>query len=289
MKLVSVFTFIFFLCNFCFSQSNVKKLTYHNIVILSDLSSRVKNQPLKDFEEIKYILNYFRNQCVKPGQKIGDKSRIIFSAFSENQFSSIDLRKFNNLGQKQRFINSTGEYSDKGLDKSISDLENKIKSTYANKKDPGLDLISILIDKIENRNIIIKDTVLTDGVYNTFIKYINEIHVFTDGYLEYKANGNKQFYFSEQEIQKIRNFCTKNKCDVKSALKMNNSLGIPSVKLLMSNDISLRIYETHERDKDINFQTYKNPIGFRDNEILEAVWRKWALESGFKNFEWRKY
>jgi hypothetical protein len=47
--------------------------------------------------------------------------------------------------------------------------------------------------------------------------------------------------------------------------------------------------ETHERDKDDIEQRYKNPIGMRDNEILEAVWRKWAKESGFKNIKWKKY
>jgi hypothetical protein len=51
----------------------------------------------------------------------------------------------------------------------------------------------------------------------------------------------------------------------------------------------LHIYETHERDKDDKMLNYKNEQGLRDNEILEAVWRKWALESGFKSLEWKKY
>ena len=53
--------------------------------------------------------------------------------------------------------------------------------------------------------------------------------------------------------------------------------------------VKLHIFETHERDKNDKLQTYKYPIGQRDNEILEAVWRKWATESGFKSLEWKKY
>jgi hypothetical protein len=53
--------------------------------------------------------------------------------------------------------------------------------------------------------------------------------------------------------------------------------------------IYLHVWETHERDKNIVSQTYKYPIGLRDNEILQAVWKKWAQESGFKGFEWKKY
>jgi hypothetical protein len=39
----------------------------------------------------------------------------------------------------------------------------------------------------------------------------------------------------------------------------------------------------------MKFMTYKFPKGLRDNEILEGVWQKWAKESGFKTFEWKKY
>ena len=53
--------------------------------------------------------------------------------------------------------------------------------------------------------------------------------------------------------------------------------------------INLHVYETHERDKNEKLQTYNFEKGVRDNEILEAVWRKWAKESGFKSFEWKKY
>jgi hypothetical protein len=44
----------------------------------------------------------------------------------------------------------------------------------------------------------------------------------------------------------------------------------------------LHTYETHERDKDDKMQITKHSAQ-RDNEILEAVWRKWALDSGFKS------
>jgi phosphatidylserine/phosphatidylglycerophosphate/cardiolipin synthase-like enzyme len=47
--------------------------------------------------------------------------------------------------------------------------------------------------------------------------------------------------------------------------------------------------KTHARDKNESNLSYKNPIGIRDNEILKAVWSKWAKESGFKSLDWKLY
>jgi hypothetical protein len=289
MRLFLVSVLIIFSCNSSCSQAKKKEITYQNIVILSDFSSRVNNLPIKDFEEIKKLLEYFRNECVKPGQKIGDKSCISFSSFSDNKMISIDNSTIINIGERQRFINSTGEYSKKGLDQQIYNFEIAVRNKYRNSNNPGLDLISILIDKIEKKDFLKRDTILSDGTNTTKIKYKNQIHVFTDGYLEYRSNGNKQFYFGEKEINRIRTYCMQNNCDVLSALKRNNSLGLPAYKIVKQNELALYVHETHERDKDIKYQTYENPLGLRDNEILEAVWRKWAIESGFKSFEWSKY
>ena len=77
--------------------------------------------------------------------------------------------------------------------------------------------------------------------------------------------------------------------DIITALNKDKSLGLPISKSNKNQFINLHILETHERDKDTKFLTYSHPRGLRDNEILEAVWRKWAKESGFKNVEWKKY
>jgi hypothetical protein len=146
------------------------------------------------------------------------------------------------------------------------------------------------IDKIESKPIIKKNTFLTNGIDTTFIKFDNHIYIFTDGYLEYKGKSlNKQFYFGNPEIERIRKYCRVNNVDIETALKSNISLCLPSVKNNINQLINLHILETHERDKDTKLQKYNNPKGLRDNEILEAVWRKFAKESRFKSFEWKKY
>ena len=43
----------------CGSDPETKELTYQNIMILSDMSSRLVNKPNKDKEEIDKILSYF--------------------------------------------------------------------------------------------------------------------------------------------------------------------------------------------------------------------------------------
>jgi hypothetical protein len=131
---------------------------------------------------------------------------------------------------------------------------------------------------------------LTDGIDTTYINYDNHIYIFTDGYLEYRNKStNNQFYFGSSEIEKVRQYCIANSVDVPIALERNLSLCLTPTKNEINQFINLHILETHERGKNDKLQTYKYPIGKRDNEILEAVWRKWSIESGFKSFEWKKY
>lgn len=288
MKIIICFGML--LLSSCGSEPKNKHLTYQNIIILSDLSSRIENKPPKDMDEIHKIVQYFKDECVKPGEKIGDKSSISFSSFSENTIAIIDIDKIKNLGEKQQFINSTGKYQNSGFNYQIDKFEEKVKSAYSNIRNNGLDLISLLIEKIENEPIIKKDTYLTDGIDTTFVNYENHIYIFTDGYLEYlNKSVNNQFYFGSSEIEKIRQYCKANNVDIAKALEINSSLCLTPAKSKENQYVNLHVLETHERDKNDKLQTYKYPTGQRDNEILEAVWRKWAVESGFKSFQWRKY
>jgi hypothetical protein len=274
----------------CVSESQNKHLTYQNIVILSDLSSRIDNKPPKDIEEIQKIIQYFKNECVKPGEKIGDKSSISFSAFSEKVTAKIDINDIKKLGEKQQFINSTGPYANAGLKLELEQFEEKVKEVYATKRNQGLDLISILIDKLEKEPIVKKDFFVTDGIDTTFIKFDNHIYIFTDGYLEYLGKGtNSQFYFGDSEIEKIRTYSKTNNVNISKALEDNPSLCLPPYKGKKNEFVTLHILETHERDKNDKLQTYRYRAEQRDNKILEAVWRKWATESGFKEITWDKY
>ena len=285
-----------FIFTSCAPEGKNKHLTYQNIIILSDMSSRIRNPrfPQKDTKEIHAIVQYFKNECVKPGKKIGDKSSISFSVFSEKTAAFIDMDRIKNLGDKQQFVNSTGKYIGCGLEEKLVEFEDTVKVLYERINNRGLDLISLLMEKIENEPIIKQNTFLTDGVDTTFISYENHIYVFTDGYLEYqlasKALSN-QFFFGQSEIEKVRKYCVENKVDITTALEKEQSLCLePSFSRSGENKlINLHILETHERDKDLKSQTFRHPKGLRDNEILEAVWRKWAEDSEFKSFVWRKY
>ena len=274
----------------CVAESENKNLTYQNIIILSDMSSRIKNKPLKDISEIKKIVDFFKNNCVRPGKKIGDRSSISFLTFSNNRINSIDIDKIENLGKKQRFVNSTGEYQKSGLIKEIEKFKKEITLSYANTYNKGLDLISILMEKIENKSLIKISKYLSDGIDTTFVNYENHINIFTDGYLEYvNKKSNSQYYFGNTEIEKIRKVCKLNNMSVSEALDFKSILKLPAVTGAKNKFISLHILETHERDKNDKLQTYNHIKGLRDNEILEAVWRRWSVESGFKSLEWVKY
>jgi hypothetical protein len=290
MKNIITSCLVFLFLVSCKTESQNKYLTYQNIIILSDMSSRLDNRPAKDINEIFNIVQFFKNECVKPGQKIGDKSCISFSVFSEKTAATIDISKIKNLGEKQRFINSTAEYKNNGLNQQIVNFNNTVKDVYAKTRNEGLDLISLLIEKISNEHIIKENTFLTDGVDTTFLNYENQIYIFTDGYLEYgDKNENNQFYFGNSEIEEVRKYCINNKVDIKKALELNSTLCLPSYQNKFNKFVNLHILETHERDKIIKLQNYKHVTGQRDNEILEAVWRNWAISSGFKSFDWKKY
>lgn len=300
MRKYAVFITAIFCLQSCLPESVNKSLTYQNIIILSDLSDRIEptingilpNQqyPPKDIEEIQIILKFFKDECVKPGEKIGDKSSISFSTFSTEPVASIDIDKIKDLGAKQQFINSTGKYQNNGLSYEIEIFNQKVQEAYNTIRNEGLDLLSIMIDKVENKNFIKDNKVLTNGIDTTFISYENHIYIFTDGYLEYKGkNTNSQFYFGKNEIDKIRKYCKEQNVDIKTALDNNKSFCLPPVTNNRNHLVNLHILETHERDKDTKLQKYTNPKGLRDNEILEEVWRRWAHESGFKSFEWKKY
>jgi hypothetical protein len=284
-----IFLGLFFLSG-CISEHQKTELTYQNITILSDMSSRLINKPNKDSEEINIILDYFVKECVKPGEKINDKSSIFFSSFSNKMIASIDIGIIKDLGEKQKFINSTGEYKSKGLYFKVNEFKEKVGNAYAKIRNPGIDLISVLSDKIENDGIVKENTFLTDGIDTTFVNYDNHLYIFTDGYLEYvNKKENSQFYFGVNEIKQIRDYCKSKKVTVNKALEQNSTFSIPPVREEKNKLIKLHVFETHERDKNEKLQTYQFPKGVRDNEILEAVWRKWAKESGFISFEWKKY
>ena len=53
--------------------------------------------------------------------------------------------------------------------------------------------------------------------------------------------------------------------------------------------ITLHVVETDSRDYDNKKLTYRHGLTFSDNSILKAVWRNWAIESGFKDFKWNEY
>lgn len=280
----------------CMPEKERITLNYKNLVIMSDLSDRImpqingkRNQqyPSKDLDKIGEIIDYFVHECVKPGEKIGDKSSLCFVTFSKHEKICIDLGQIPNGLSKQQYVNSTGKYISKGLNKDLKDFRREIKKLYSTINNKGLDLISQMMEKIENDNLIKDNYVLIDS---TSIKFENHIYLFTDGYLEYyDKESNNQFYFGMNEIQKIRDYCKSNSIDVETALEQNKNLCLPIVEYPKSRDIHIHILETHERDKDIELQNYSNPKGLRDNEILEQVWRKWAKESGFASFEWKKF
>jgi hypothetical protein len=142
-----------------------------------------------------------------------------------------------------------------------------------------------LIDKIENDNLIKEDTFFTDGIDTTFINFENHIYIFTDGYLETKNRPGSTigtFYFSETEIENIRNFAKCNNVSPEEALRMNEAFRLPKAPQRKNMLAKIHVLETDDRKYNAVQGEWESSYGLKDNDILKAVWRRWAKDSNFK-------
>jgi hypothetical protein len=146
--------------------------------------------------------------------------------------------------------------------------------------------LNLLNDKIKNSNVL-KSTITTPSEFDSSTRfYKNHLFVFTDGYLEYQlSNSTSKRYFGYNEIRKVRELCVHYNITPDRVLEKFPSLKLPKQFTVSNNDVSLYIMETNDRNNNRN--TGSN-IDISDNDILKAVWKHWAKESGFKKFVWCK-
>ena len=264
-------------------------LEYNNILIYSDLSSRMEKSP-NDTVIIGQLIDYFRNECVKPGIKVNDRSSISFSRI--NYFKSkcssvkIDIGEIKSLEEKQSFVNDKSKNGN--LSDTINNFKNVVKCNYKEHDFGGLDILSLIYNEINSGNIVKKPSQIIGENDTTKINYHNHLFIFTDGYLEYdKDNGNNQFFFGEPQIENLRQYCIKNHISLKDAIKNKPGFKLRPLKSEYNQLVNLYVLETYDRGLDIESGTLKNTGELSDNNILKTIWQVWAEESGFKGFVWK--
>jgi len=277
----------------CGQTPQNQTLTYDNFVVYSDLSSRLTNKPApNDLALIDAMLDYFKNECVKPGKKMNDYSAITLDKLFHNDNSvccpaTIDVGAIKPLATKQAFVN-------KELDASIDAFRSVAKCIYSSDNKGGIDLLTQLYCRIKDGNNLKTDETLPNGKDTVIRRYNNNVVILTDGYLEFvgKNDYNKGFYFSVNEIQAIRNYCiAKNLTSAAQALSESNTLPrLQALKCANNKIVNLFILETADRHRFSSAKSgaAKYPTGLSDNEILRDVWELWAKESGFKSFHWQE-
>ncbi len=264
-------------------------LEYNNLLIYSDLSSRMISGP-NDKMVIKQIVDYFVKDCVKPGVKVNDRSSIRFSRVnylgSNCSSPKIDIEQIDNK-DKPKFVNSRS--SDGGLSKAIKDFLSDVDCNYSERDKGGLDLLSLIYQEV-NSGINIKKPYnrISENGDTTTYNFINHIFIFTDGYLEYSPNSSdeKEFYFGTAEIESVRKFCKENNVSVENAIKNNSKFKIRPLFSKNNKLVNLYVLETTDRGIDIEKGTVRNTGELSDNNILKTVWEIWAKESGFRSFKW---
>jgi hypothetical protein len=268
-------------------SSNV--LEYDNILIYSDLSSRMNKSP-DDSMIIEQVVDYFIKDCVKPGIKVNDRSSLSYSRI--NYFNSncpagkVDIDEIKNLEEKQLFVNNKSKQ--KNLNESIQDFKKAVQCSYGERDKGGLDILSLIYNEVNGGNHIKKPSLLLGESDTTQIKYDNQLFVFTDGYLEFsKEDGNAAFYFGQSEIDRVRKFCMINKVSPEDALKNNPSWKLRPLKCENNKLVNLYVLETSDRGLNAQKGTLKYTGDLSDNNILKTAWELWAAESGFKHFIWK--
>lgn len=278
-------------CNLHVPQNKSDILEYNNILIYSDLSSRTLKSP-NDTMVINQLIDYFINDCVKPGIKVNDRSSIYFSRvnfFKSNCPSSeIDISGIANLKEKQLFVNNNSKT--RNLTNDIIAFKTSIRCNYQERDKGGIDILSLLYNEINNGNHIKKTSYLYSENDTTTILYNNHLFVFTDGYLEFsKKDGNIEYFFGQPEIQKVRKYCVKNKIAPIDAIKNNPEFKLRPLKSDNNKFINLYVMETYDRGLNEQKGTLKHTGDLSDNNILKIVWETWAIESGFKHFIWKQF
>jgi len=303
-KFTFLFTGLILFLSSCKTEIETEKnsVKYDNIIIFSDMSNRLDKSiylPPNDTILINKIADFFVSSCVQPGVKLNDRSSISFSFLNPVSYkikkSKIDLEeefpKSKDKGKKQAYVNSTCK--PKNLKKDIKLFKNSIKNVYKNyqkfNNKYGLDVINIINEKINNSNIIKQKSMILGENDTTTINYENHLIIFTDGYLEYntiKAESSR--YYGIDKINKVRNFCKLNYCTPEVAISKFQQPKLPKSFSKINRYVSIYILETNDRNFDKNTGSNKYESGLTDNDILKAVWKFWAKESGFKKFVWQK-
>ncbi|NUM50679.1 MAG: hypothetical protein HUU48_06130 [Flavobacteriales bacterium] len=276
-------------CKFDIPNDEPDIIEYDNIMIYTDLSSRMNKKP-SDTLVINQIVDFFVSGCVKPGIKVNDRSAILFSRANYQRSNcptaKIDIGQFKNLEEKQKFVNNKSH--NKNLKDAISEFKNIVRCNYAERDKGGLDLLSLIYQEVNTGNHIKKPEYLISETDTTTLYFHNHLFIFTDGYLEFSTTaGSKDFYYGEPQIEALRKFCRTNKVSPEEAIRNNPQFKIRPLVSENNKLVNLYILETDDRGFNVQKGTLKNTGDLSDNNILRLVWKIWAKESGFRHFEWR--
>jgi hypothetical protein len=264
-------------------------LKYNNILIYSDLSSRMDKSP-SDSIIINQILDYFVSSCVMPKTKINDRSSLFYSKVNSYNspckgLNKIDISDIKMGQERQQYVNDKN--TERSLSLDLKKLRDYINCSYNSRDEYGLDILSLLHQQIES-GINIKKTIFLKGENDsTEVQFANHLFLFTDGYLEFtKTEGNDKLYFGSKEIIAVREYCKLNNLTPIDAILKQPNFKLMPLKSINNQHVNLYVLETNDRQINQINGTIKNSGPLSDNNILKAVWKIWAKESGFKNFVW---
>lgn len=279
MKKIHLFIAVLFLfssgCSLFSDEPSRVELSYDNISVYADLSSRLDRQP-KDELLISTLLDYFVADCVQPGVKKDDRSAIRFSRLYDNQTDcgeiGIDLDAFESAKEKARYIKREG--TEESLTADITRFAEGVSCHYTRPNEVDLNVPSLLAQEVALGTFLKEDKMIVDGRDTAVLKYNNHLILFTSAYPDFPGQGT--------DPQALRERCQATGLSIYELLKVCPELRMNPQLNENNRRVHLYLLETEDRTAG-----EIHPGGLRDNDILKALWEYWAEESGFKSFTWK--
>ena len=270
-------TLIMSQCSKCTTQHKKFVINHSNIIIFRDFSTR--DSP-RDTGELKTIfMKHFYEGSVKPKIKINDESCIQYIELPDNEVKfKKDISTIKELKLKQYYI--LNDLSN-DLTKSLTEIHYNFSiKNMTNSKKYGFDLISLMLFNLGHQESLKKDSkpiIAIDG--DTLIKkYKNHIYVLSDGFLEFeKDNGPNEYRLNEERIDLIRTEAEKAKLKPYTFLTQHPEFCLKPTDEFIDYDIDFHLIGIETREKNNGHYIHKD--GYRDYQIIAAVWKKWAEDS----------
>lgn len=282
--------------------SGSKFITHYNVVMLPDLSNRLKRSAgFPDVEILRSLLQNIYPKIAKYKRAVNQKDRysVVLSSkklgtIYDADFSkmTIDLDAFG-IDQKARIDYLTGNTTGRTLKKDKAAFVNEFMrmEKQAKPETDGADIWSFFNTGINQSLVAVPEKAMFTYENQEFhTRFKNVLILFTDGYIEAAiygtkgCEGNHCQYLSGQLIKDFRQSFLRRADKTENLISFftRNKYGITPVNNPYLKYFEVLVMEVDDRSLTNTGNATANPA---DYEIIKMFWEDWMKKSGVQHFE----